>query len=110
MSGGSELAVFVTQILNVGIILLLIAVPAAIIMRLTRVSRRQLPLDILKQRLAHGKIDETEYLRLRALLHDETPEKMKRTDDTMQAFAADGDTLDADSFDDRRRLRGDWPK
>jgi len=110
---GGEHAIFISQILNVVIIVLLITIPAAIVVRLIRVPHRPSSLDILKQRLARGELDETEYLRLRALLNDEMPEKAKRTDETVDAtppFAADGDTLDADSFYDRRRLRRDGPK
>ncbi|MCC6615466.1 MAG: hypothetical protein IT320_18480 [Anaerolineae bacterium] len=110
---GGEHAVFISQILNVVIITLLVGIPTLVLVRLMRAPRRHSSLEILKQRLARGDIEESEFLRLRALLRDDAPEKSKRGDDTVDAtqpFAADGDTLDADSFSDRRRLRRNWPK
>lgn len=103
----------ISQLLNIVLLALLIAVPVVIGFRLLRQKGRQSPLEILKERLARGEIQETEYARLRALLRDETLEQAPHPDETVdssQSFAADGDTLDADTLDDFRRLRRNRPK
>ncbi|MCA9903275.1 MAG: hypothetical protein KC547_05405 [Anaerolineae bacterium] len=114
-ASGVNVGFLTFQILNFVLVAVLFAASVVIGLRLLRHTRRQSPLDILRERLARGEIQETEYLRLRALLDEETSNRPPHPDDTVdstQTFTADGDTLDADTFDgdDFRRFRRNRPK